>query len=158
MKLFGPELLRRLTKLWMPIGKKVVIIGGDVHGLGLAEFLVLRKRKVTIVEAGDELGAAFLPDFANFLVNHLTKEGVTILTGVKYEEVTAKGLLITTKDGEKRVIEADTIVPALPPKPNTELLKAWKGKAPEVHLIGDCKEPNLLIDAIADGWRIGYTA
>jgi pyruvate/2-oxoglutarate dehydrogenase complex dihydrolipoamide dehydrogenase (E3) component len=73
---------------------------------------------------------------------------------VKYEEITDRGLTITTKEGKKFTIEADTVVTALPMRPNTELLKAWEGAAPEVHAIGDCKDPQLVVDAIAAGSRI----
>ncbi|UCG63729.1 MAG: hypothetical protein JSW12_13765, partial [Deltaproteobacteria bacterium] len=38
--------------------------------------------------------------------------------------------------------------------PNTELLKSLEGKVPEIYPIGDCREPSLIIEAIADGSRI----
>ena len=77
------------------------------------------------------------------------------MTGVKYVEITDKGLTIVTKEGERQTIEADTILPAVPFSPNTELFKAMEGKVPEIYAIGDCSEPRLIIDAIADGYRIG---
>jgi len=51
--------------------------------------------------------------------------------------------------------EADPIVTALPLLPNTGLLKSLEGSAPEVYAIGDCGDPQLIVDAIADGARIG---
>ena len=42
LKFIGPKTLRSLTRLWMPLGKKVVIIGGGIQGCELAEFLVKR--------------------------------------------------------------------------------------------------------------------
>jgi thioredoxin reductase len=63
-------------------------------------------------------------------------------------------LIITTKEGKRQTIEADTIVTAMPLEPSTELLKKLEGSAPEIYDIGDCKEPNKIIDAIADGSRI----
>ena len=77
-----------------------------------------------------------------------------MMTEVRYEEITDKGLAITTKEGKRQTIEADTIVPALSLRPNVELLKTLEGKVPEIHLIGDCSEPRLIIDAIGDGSRI----
>ena len=77
-----------------------------------------------------------------------------MLTGVKYEEVTDKGLTITTREGRRQTIEADTIVPAVPLTPNTKLLNTLEGKAPEIYAIGDCKEPDIIRTAIAAGWRI----
>jgi len=48
LNILGPRTLRWLTKIWMPIGKSVVIIGGAIQGCELAEFLVKRRRHVTI--------------------------------------------------------------------------------------------------------------
>jgi thioredoxin reductase len=88
------------------------------------------------------------------LLDWLDGKGVVMLPGVKYEEITDKGLTVTTQEGKKQTIEADTIVTALPLLPNTKLLKALDGIVPEVYAIGDCKDPNLIVDAIADGSRI----
>jgi len=77
------------------------------------------------------------------------------MTEVKYEEITEKGLTVTTKDGKKQSIEADTILATIPPKSNTELFEALEKKVPEVYMIGDCKESRLIVGAIADGSRIG---
>jgi hypothetical protein len=40
LKMFGPKTLRKLTKIWMPVGKSVAIIGGAIQGCQLGEFLV----------------------------------------------------------------------------------------------------------------------
>ena len=85
----------------------------------------------------------------------LEQKGVPLFSGVKYEEITDKGLTITTKEGEKKILAADTIVPALPMVPDTEFVKSLKGTAPEIYQIGDCGDPALIIDAIGDGSRIG---
>jgi thioredoxin reductase len=77
-----------------------------------------------------------------------------MLPGLNYEGITDKGLNITTREGKKQTTKVDTIVTALPLLPNTELFKSPEGSAPEIYNIGDCKEPNLTVDAIADGARI----
>ena len=79
----------------------------------------------------------------------------TMLTGVKCEEISETGVVITTKEGEKQTIEANTIVLAVGAKSNIELLKSIKDIVSEIHLIGDCVEPRRIIDAIGDGHRIG---
>jgi 2,4-dienoyl-CoA reductase (NADPH2) len=130
-------------------------MGGNIQGCQTAEFLVKRGRKVTIVDTAREIGDGLLETFIKpHLLNWLDGKGVAMIPGVNYEEITDKGLVITTKDGGKRTIEADTIVTALPLLPNTELLKSLEGSAPEVYAIGDGKEPHLIVDAIADGARI----
>jgi 2,4-dienoyl-CoA reductase (NADPH2) len=155
LKLFGPRMLRWLTEFWIPLGKSVVIMGGGVQGCQVAEFLVKRGRKVIIVDTVKEVGYGLLETLVKpHLLNWLAEKGVIMMTGVKYEEITDKGLAITTKEGKRQTIEADTIVTAMPLQPNTEFFKKLNGCAPEVYTIGDCKEPNMIIDAIADGSRI----
>jgi len=91
----------------------------------------------------------------DFLLKWLTKKGSVMLTGVEYKEITDKGLSIITKEGKKQTIEADTVIPVLGLRADTELFEAVEGKAPEVYIIGDSKEPHLLMEAIEDGARIG---
>ena len=157
LKLLGPKAIGRLTRLWMPIGKRVVIVGGAIHGCQLAEFLVKRNRKVTIVHDEEVLGEGITVEDQLRLFPWLDKKGVARFTGVKYEEINDKGLVITTKEGKKQTIEADTIVLALPFVPNTKIASSLEGKSPEIHVIGSCNEPGLIVDAIADGARIGHS-
>jgi 2,4-dienoyl-CoA reductase (NADPH2) len=148
-RFFGPYTLRWLSKFYMPIGKTVVIIGGGIQGCELAEFLTHRNRKVTIVDKAEMMGAGMVDALLHHLMIWFGKKGVTMINGVKeYVEITDKGLTIIDKDGKKRTIEADTVVPALPLTPNMALKDAINGKVPEVYAIGDCVEPGLIADAI----------
>jgi 2,4-dienoyl-CoA reductase (NADPH2) len=153
LRFFRPKTLGKLTKLWMPLGKNVVIIGGGLHGCELAEFLVKRGRKITIVEEAETIGEGVPERKKHSLFRWLSKKGVIMMAGVKYEQVTDKGLIITTAEGEKVTLEADTVVPAVPLKPNAELMKELEGTAPEIRAIGDCVEPGVIIDATDAGYR-----
>jgi len=51
---------------YLPVGKRVVIIGGGINGCELAEFLVKRGRQVTVVDSAEVLGKG--------LVNHLKNQ------------------------------------------------------------------------------------
>jgi pyruvate/2-oxoglutarate dehydrogenase complex dihydrolipoamide dehydrogenase (E3) component len=139
----------------MPVGRTVVILGGQVAACQLAEFLVKRGRKVTVVEEGDVLGEGLIPERKARLFSWFRKKGVTMMTGVHFDEVAPSGMAVTTKEGKRLVLEADTILPALPMQPDTVLAETIKGMVAEVYSIGDCKEPRLIPDAVADGWRVG---
>jgi len=47
LRFLSPRTIRWLTKFWMPIGKRVIIMGGDVQGCQVAALLVKRGRNVT---------------------------------------------------------------------------------------------------------------
>lgn len=140
----------------MPLGMKIVVMGGNIQGCQLAEFLVKRGREVTIVEASNELGTEIVGVMKQRLLSWLDKKGVAMWTGVKYEEITDKGLVILTREGKRQTIEADHILLALPLSPNHDLWGTIEGRVPELHLVGDCGEPHRIVHAIADGSRIGH--
>jgi 2,4-dienoyl-CoA reductase (NADPH2) len=155
LRFLGPKMLRGLTKLWLPVGRRVVIIGGAIQGCELAEFLVKRGRQVTIVEenAAEKFGEGLGAIKQFYLINWLRKKGVAMMAEVKYEEVAERGLVVATREGKRLVLEADTIVSATALSPDTGLFEALRGKAPEVYAVGDCREPRLIIDAISDGYH-----
>jgi thioredoxin reductase len=75
-----------------------------------------------------------------------------MIAGVReYVEISDGGLTIVDRNGARRTIEADTIVLALPLQPNTALFGACHGKVREVYAVGDCKAPQLIVDAVGTG-------
>ena len=148
LELIEPDIMRWMAKYWEFIGKNVVIAGGTIEGSSLAEFLVERCRRVTLLDT-----AAIWGDEP--LVRSPSMEKVTRIPGVQYEEITDRGLVVVTKEGRRQTIEADTIITASSPRLNTELLKAVEGLVPEAHLIGmDDKEPGSIMNAIGNGYRV----
>jgi 2,4-dienoyl-CoA reductase (NADPH2) len=156
LRIFNPQTLRWLTRFWMPVGKKVVIIGSDIHGCELAEFLTKRGRKVVIVDKAETPGDGMINHLKLQLFWWFRKKGVEVISGVKeYVRITGIGLVILTADGYNRTIQADTIIPVMPFKQDITLMKSLEGKVPEVYTIGDGNEPKLIVDAIASGFNIG---
>ncbi len=153
---FGPGFMNRLMKIWMPIGNRVVVIGGAIQGCELAEFLVKRGRKVTIVDTGEIRGEGMIHHLQQQLFYWFEKKGVTLIPGVKLIEITHEGLTVSDKEGRQQTILADTIIPALPLFPNNALVEKLKRIVPEVYAIGDCRQPQLIVDAIADGSRTAH--
>jgi 2,4-dienoyl-CoA reductase (NADPH2) len=154
LKFFNPQTLRKLSELYMPMGKRVIVIGGAIQGCELAEFLAKRGREVTIVETKDMIGEGMVDALLAHLMIWFEKKRVTLISGVKeYVEITNKGLTIIDKDGQRRTLEADTIASALPLTPLNSLLSGIQGKVAEVYPIGDCRDPLLIADAIGTGLR-----
>jgi 2,4-dienoyl-CoA reductase (NADPH2) len=156
LRLLGPKVMGRLTRFWLPVGKRVVIIGGSIHGCEVAEFLVKRNRIVTIAESTEQVGTGILEiPYRRALLKWFAQKGVRILTQVQYKEITDRGLVVIKPDGSEQTNEADTILVAIPPNPNTRLFQTLEGKVPEVYSIGDGKQPRLIKDAMNDGFQIG---
>jgi 2,4-dienoyl-CoA reductase (NADPH2) len=151
LEFIEPNIMRGMNRYWESVGKNVVIIGGTIEGCGLAGFLAERCRSVTLVDTDEILGGEPLMRFPSMLK-------VATMPNVQYEEITDKGLVVTTREGKRQTIEADTIITAATPRPNMELFKAIEGKIPEAYLIGiEDNEPVCIMNAIGGGYRIAKT-
>ena len=78
MKFFKVESLGKLSKLYIPLGKKIVLIGGGIHGLQTAHFLMKRGREVIIIESSNEFGAGMIdcgpkPNMIRWLVQEKSR-------------------------------------------------------------------------------------
>ena len=155
LRFLSPNLLRWLTRFYLPVGKRVVILGGKIQGCELAKFLVKRNRKVTILETTHQLGEGMADQYMERLRPWFDKKGVTLLTEVQFDKISDTGITIITKEGKKTFIEADTILPAFEAMPNHQLFQALEGKVPEIYLLGDCRKPRRIVDAISDAWLVG---
>lgn len=154
LRFFGPKMLRWLTKFWIPIGYTVVIMGGSIQGCQLAEFFIKRGRKVIITDTADRIGIGLGEAKQIRFFDWMVKKGVRMISQVKYDEITERGLTVILRNGQRQIIETDTIVLMGLFGPNTDILKDLKGKVSEIYFVGDCREPGLIIDAIADGYQI----
>jgi 2,4-dienoyl-CoA reductase (NADPH2) len=155
LKFLGPKRLRQLSALYLPLGRRVAIIGGAIQGCELAEFLTKRGRKVTIVEKADILGEGMTNIMREHLMMWFERKGVTMITGVReYAEITDRGLTVIVSDGSRLAIEVDTVVPALPLAPDTTQAENLKGMVAEVYAIGDCILPAQIADAIGSAMRM----
>ena len=138
------------------VGQRVAVIGGGLIGCETAEFLAEKGKKVTILEILPEMAIAVTPRVREPLLNILSSKGVSMLTGIKSEEITASRIVITDKNGKRQTIEVDTIVLATGAKPDRELLDLLKERVSEIYLAGDCVRPATILEAIHDGFEIGH--
>ncbi len=148
-------MIERLARTWLPLGHKVVIIGATYAGCEMALFLRERGREVTIVESlgPDNVAREMFLCNRMHLLRLLGENKVDILTDTKTLKITEQGVLLADKSGKESVLNADSIMLSVDIKPNDALLKALKGKVPEVYAIGDCVEPRKALGAIHDGFH-----
>jgi 2,4-dienoyl-CoA reductase (NADPH2) len=157
----GPKLAAwgsKYVPFSMPIGKRVVIMGGEHHACELAEFLAKRGRKVTVVNPGNVWAEGMTKDDQAFLWPWFKEKGVVLIESAKFVEVVKEGLVITTKEGKNMTIEADTVLPSTLLKQNLDMMEKVKGKVKEVYAVGSCTkpEPDLMVDAIYAGSAVAH--
>lgn len=101
--------------------KRVVVIGGGVIGLEVADAARARDIDVTVLEGGPRIMARILPPTASdWLAQRHIANGTDIRTGVRVDgiEQTDTGYTVTTDQG---AFEADLVLAAIGMTPNTEL-------------------------------------
>ncbi|MDA9936961.1 FAD-dependent oxidoreductase, partial [Gammaproteobacteria bacterium] len=141
--------LRFLSKLWMPLSKDIIIIGGDLVGLELAEFLVERGRKVKVLEPTGSLGPNLSIVRRSRVVHLLKEHGVDLLTNVDIKEIRGQKVFVHHKDMEK-TFKMDQVIIALGANPNLSLSRML-GKINIPHTtIGDCASIGYIHGAIGD--------
>jgi 2,4-dienoyl-CoA reductase (NADPH2) len=138
----------------LPVGKNVVIIGTSVYALEVAEYLIKHGRKVAMVDTADRPGIGMLDYRMGLIMPWLEKMGTPVLVGLKSIEVTDTGVTVTKEDGGIETFETDSVLPVQRPKENLDLYNSLKGKVSELHAIGDCNSPGLIVDAVRKTWAI----
>lgn len=137
------------------VGETVTIVGGGLVGCETANLLAQQKKKVTIIEMLDTIGIEVSPYVWTPLSQELYEAGVKVMTRARVDEITNEGVIIINEKGNKTNVEAETVVLALGLKAAKEFAKALAGKAQEIYIIGDAKEPRWIKDAISEGYITG---
>jgi 2,4-dienoyl-CoA reductase-like NADH-dependent reductase (Old Yellow Enzyme family)/thioredoxin reductase len=140
------------------LGNKVAVIGGGPEGAELADFLVEKGKKVSVVEMRRLVGLGLPSGVRQLLETRLKDRGVECILRAKVVEFQKKAVIIEDKKTGKRALEGfDSIVVAILHKNNDLLFKELEGKVTELFIIGDAKEPRLIKEAVAEGDAVART-
>lgn len=146
--------LRQLSKWWLPLGRRVVIAGGGLVGLELAEFLQERRHEVTVLEESVNLGAELAIPRRWRVLHQLREHGVELKTEVKLTRIDKSSVSYRDRDGITQSVIADTVIIAMGAQSNPALKQELAASGIAVHEIGDCAGVNYIRGAIADASRI----
>ena len=121
LKVLTPAQIAKLSGVWMPVGKSVVIMGGTLHGCELAEFLTKKGRRVVVAHDGpaSELGEGMTIDDLESLWPWFKQKHVPIWAPVEYEEIVDEGLKVRVPDKRVYVLEGKHIMSTQDWCPNT---------------------------------------
>ena len=148
-------------------GKRAVVIGAGLVGLEVAEALMVRGCKVTIIEyLPDCILAMVDPDMAHMMADAIERHGVKMFTEYEVTEILGEEkancvVAVDRNSREERTFYADVIVFATGQRGETQLAKSVGCKAGEtgqivvndrcetcvdgVYAVGDCTEyPELI--------------
>ncbi|NML28196.1 oxidoreductase [Zoogloea dura] len=149
------DAIQNLSRLWMPLGKRVAIIGGGLVGLELAEFLVERGRQVSVLEEGPSLGRELSIVRRWRVLDSLRQHKAELLTQATVTDIGSKAVSYTTQDGETRSLPADSVVLAIGARPDDRLAKELESVRVPVITAGDGAAIGYIEGALASGFAAG---
>jgi len=150
------ERSRQLTRLWMPVGRRVAIVGGGLVGVELAEFLVERGREVVVLEEGPSLAAEMAPPRRWRVLSDLREHGAVLRTGVRTLAIEADAVVCTaiSEPEARERVPADCVILAVGTEADARLADAIAARGREVHRLGDCDDVGYLQGAMESAARI----
>jgi 2,4-dienoyl-CoA reductase-like NADH-dependent reductase (Old Yellow Enzyme family)/thioredoxin reductase len=136
------------------VSDNVVIIGGGMIGAETAEYLADQRKNVTIVEMLKSVATDIGPSSRWGFLSRLKKK-VNILTLTTVIEVKEGAVVVCDKDGNQREIYADSVVLAAGLRSLSDLTGLLEQSGIEYYIIGSCREPGQIVDAVAEAFDIG---
>jgi NADPH-dependent 2,4-dienoyl-CoA reductase/sulfur reductase-like enzyme len=146
--------LQGLSKLWMPLGRRVVIVGGGLVGLELAEFLIARERDVTVLEPTDKPGRE-LSIVRRWRVLDAVEHHADLHRQACVTAITATEVQWTDAQGQAQRTGTDSVILALGAETDDRVAQALQACAADILRAGDCRESAYIEGAIRDGHRAG---
>ncbi len=133
--------------------KRVVVVGGGLIGLEVAENLSARGVKTSVIDFAPHVLSEMLdPEISEYVENVMSNAGIVPFTGVALEGL-AGDRKVEKVLTSRRPMKADAVVLAMGFRPNTEFLKdsgleMFKGTLlvdehmltndPDIYAVGDC--------------------
>ncbi len=146
--------LRRLSYAWMPVGKRVSVIGGGLVGLELAEFLAERGRKVTVIEEGEKFGTELAIVRRWRVLEDLQQLGVVMINKTRVASIKTQSLLLHC-GADEVAIDADTVILASGATGDLSLADLSRELGFETHVAGDCAGVSYIEGAIHSAHAVG---
>ena len=139
------------------VGQKVMVIGGGLVGCEMALDYAQDGKEVMVAEALPKiLSAGILSPIPNgqMIPDLFEHHHVTVLEKHRLSAV-ENGKVILESDGQKKVLDADTVVIAVGFRPAPSMAQELQGCGAVVYEIGDGQKVSTILHAVWDGYEVG---
>jgi len=130
-------LVRKATHSWMPLGQNIVIVGGELVGIELAEFLHERGRTVTVVDEAPRFGKGLLLVRRMRILAELKEHGVSLQPGASDIVIEKDAVRFTDAAGVAQSVPADHVIVAKGAEGNLALAERLRAEGFTVETAGD---------------------
>jgi len=143
--------VRHWSTRWMPIGRDVVVVGGGLVGVELAEFLVERGRRVVVLEEGEKLAVEMAHPRRARSLHEARSHGVEFVTGAELRSIARESVEYLVAD-EVRTAKASQVIIASGVEPDHALADTLRTEGFDVRVIGDAERVGYIEGAIRSGY------
>jgi NADPH-dependent 2,4-dienoyl-CoA reductase/sulfur reductase-like enzyme len=132
----------------MPLGKRITIIGAELVGLELAEFLAERGREVTVIDSASKAGKGLYLVRRLRLLSELKHLGVTMIK--QADDIAIGDHQITYRNyrNQQRSFNTDHVIVAQGATGDTVLADELRSAGFKTHTVGDCNGISYIEGAI----------
>jgi 2,4-dienoyl-CoA reductase-like NADH-dependent reductase (Old Yellow Enzyme family)/thioredoxin reductase len=153
-----PRKLREASRAYMPVGKRVVVIGGGLVGCELADFFAERGRSVVVLEEGPVLAVEMAHPRRWRVLHELREAGVRLVSDSTPLEIGPDFVRFRAPESPgaesiEEQIPADTVVLATGLADDPSTASAFDRTAARVLRIGDIGGVGYIEGAIREGFE-----
>ena len=140
------------------VGKNVVIIGGGEVGVEAGINLAQKGHKVTVLEMRSRLAAdsTAIHYYSMFQEAWEKEPNFTGITSAKVTRVADGKVYYLDNQGVEHGLAADSVVVSAGMKPLKDEALSFYGSAPEFYMIGDCKKPATIQQAMRAAYSVAH--
>jgi 2,4-dienoyl-CoA reductase-like NADH-dependent reductase (Old Yellow Enzyme family)/thioredoxin reductase len=137
--------------------EKVIVLGGGMAGLIVADFLADQGKTVTVLNRKKSFAEEMSSNDRYYLRERLKKENVTLYKQVSIQAFTKDGVIFSSR-GEKMALSGfDTVVITEKYEAVREARSLEKTSTARFHVIGDARSPRHLMYCIAEARELAAT-
>ena len=133
----------------------VVVVGGGLVGLDVAEVLSTTADRVTIVEKRSRAGSVLEWNLRKMRLASLRHYGVNMMLQSQLIRCERSAVMVCNPSGDEERIQADVLVLALGSVPDNPLPQLAEALSCPQTFIGDCRNPAGLTEALSQGRSAG---
>jgi 2,4-dienoyl-CoA reductase (NADPH2) len=138
------------------LGDSIVIVGANLIGIELADLLADRGKRVHLIEPSRRMATPAGKKRREDHCKRLDLLGVPINTGVGVKEITKRGVTLELGGGRESCVQAETVIVAGHPDPDSSFADRVQDLAEHVHAIGDATGFGLSKKAVHEAMEIAY--
>ncbi len=140
----------------IPKGQKIVVLGGDMIGIELSEFLSCANKEVIIISEKKRLGTDLYSLVAREVLQIIEEEDkIEIMLETEIKEIKENKLIALQNNQEVNIVFDDIVTTSV--EPSIDMENVVKDNVERFFKIGDCKEihPRKILESISEGYELG---